>query len=211
MKHKPYIGAVAVLGDMAVEATEECAIPDYGAVKNFELPNCTRTTFSGVINQYKNLFCNIRTREKTTRAYHIPTKGQPICVPPRRVPAHYRDKVEHQINEMLEQGIITQSSSPWMAPAVFVPKKSGDLRICIDYRELKQATKDAYPLPLPDEVQDCLAGSTIFSTLDLQSGYWQVPVRQEDQEKAAFCPDPRMRLYQFRQMPFDLTGAPSSF
>ena len=105
-------------------------------------------------------------------------------MPPRRVPAHYRDKVERQINEMLEQGIITQSSSPWMAPAMFVPKKSGDLHICIDYRELnKQTTKDAYPLPLPDEVQDRLAGSTIFSTLDLQSGYWQVPVRQEDQEK----------------------------
>ena len=196
VKHKLHIGAVAVLGDMTIEATEECAIPDYGAVKNFELPNCTRTTFSGVINQYKNLFCNIP--GKTTWAYHhIPTKGQPIRVPPRRVPAHYREKVEHQINEMLEQGIITQSSSPWMAPAVFVPKKSGDLRICIDYRELnKQTTKDAYPLPLPDEVQDRLAGSTIFSTLDLQSGYWQVPVRQEDQEETAFCPGPRMGLYQ---------------
>ena len=112
-KHKPHIGTVDVLGDMAVEATEECAIPDYGAVKNFELPNCTKITFSGVINQYKNLFCNIP--GKTTQAYHhIPTKGQPICVPPRRVPVHYRDKVECQINEMLAE-----------APAVFVPKKSG--------------------------------------------------------------------------------------
>jgi len=210
VKHKPHIGAIAVLGDTAVESTEECAIPDYGAVKNFELPNCTKIT-SDVINQYKHLFCNIP--GKTTWAYHhIPTKGQPIRVPPRRVPAHYHGEVERQINEMLEQGIITQSSSPWMAPAVFVPKKSGDLHICIDYRELnKQTTKDAYPLPLPDEVQDCLAGSTIFSTLDLQSGYWQLPVRQEDQEKTAFCPGPGMGLYQFCQMSFGLTGAPSSF
>ena len=75
-----------------------------------------------------------------------------------------------------------------MAPAVFVPKKSGDLRICIDYRELnKQTTKDAYPLPFPDKVQDRLAGSTIFSTLDLHSGYWQLPVKHKDQEKIAFC------------------------
>ena len=211
VKHKPHIGAVAVLGDTTVEATEECAIPDYGAVKNFELPNAVTTTFSNIINQYKHLFCT--TPGKTSRAYHhIPTKGHPIRVPPRRVPAHYRSEVERQINEMLEQGIITPSSSPWMAPAVFVPKKSGGLRICIDYRELnKQTTKDAYPLPLPDEVQDRLAGSTIFSTLDLQSGYWQLPVRQEDQEKTAFCPGPGMGLYQFCHMPFGLTGAPSSF
>ena len=167
VKQKPHGGAIAVLGDTAVEATEECAIPDYGAVKNFELPNDTNLTFSSVINQYKQLFCT--TPGKTSWAYHhIPTKGHPIRVPPRRVPAHYCSEVERQINEMLEQGIITQSSSPWMAPAVFVPKKSGELCICIDYRELnKQTTKDAYPLPLPDEVQDRLAGS---STLDLHSG-----------------------------------------
>ena len=74
---------------------------------------------------------------------------------------------------MLEQGVITESSSPWMAPAVFVPKMSGELRICIDYRQLnKQTVKDAYPLPLPDEVQDKLSGCTVFITLDLHSGYW---------------------------------------
>jgi hypothetical protein len=71
--------------------------------------------------------------------------------------------------------------------------------------------KDAYPLPLPDEVQDRLAGSTIFSTLDLQSGYWQLPVNKSDQEKTAFCPGPGIGLYQFCRMPFGLTGAPSSF
>ena len=89
-------------------------------------------------------------------------------------------------------------------------KKLGDLCICIDYRELnKQTTKDAYPLPLPDEVQDRLAGSTVFSTLDLQSGYWQLPVKYENQEKTAFYPGPGMGLYQFCQMPFGLTGAPA--
>jgi len=91
---------------------------------------------------------------------------------------------------MLEQGIIEESSSPWMAPVVFVLKKSGDLRMCIDYRELnKRTTKDAYPLPLPDEVQDQLSGS-----LDLQSGYWQLPVSPSDHHKTAFCPGPCMGL-----------------
>ena len=99
-----------------------------------------------------------------------------------------------------------------MAPAVFVPKKSGELRICIDYRELnKKTTKDAYPLPLPDDVQDQLLGSTVFSTLDLHSGYWQLPVNPSNQPKTAFCPEPGLGLFQFKQMPFGLTGAPSSF
>ena len=99
---------------------------------------------------------------------------------------------------MLEQGIIEQSSSSWMAPAVFVPKKSDDLRLCIDNSELnKKTTKNAYPLPLPDEVQDRLSGSTIFSTLDLQSGYWQLSVSPTDCQKTAFCPGPGMGLYEF--------------
>ena len=97
-------------------------------------------------------------------------------------------------------------------PAVFVKKKTGDIRLCVDYRELnKRTTRDAYPLPLPDEVQDWLAGSSIFSTLDLQSGYWQLPVNPSDKEKTAFCPGPGMGLFQFNRMPFGLTGAPSSF
>ena len=103
------------------------------------------------------------------------------------------------------------SSSPWLAPAVYVPKKSGELRICIDYRELNKRTmKDAYTLPLPDEVQDRLAGAKIVSKLDLQSGYWQLPV-QEDRLKTAFCPGPGMGLYEFCRMPFGVTGGPSSF
>ena len=91
-------------------------------------------------------------------------------------------------------------------------KKTGDLRLCVDYRELnKKTTRDAYPLPLPDEVQDHLAKSAVFSTLDLQSGYWQLLVSIKDQEKTAFFLGPRMGVYQFCRMPFGLTGAPASF
>ena len=136
-------------------------------------------------------------------------RQEPLLGCPRIASQHIIGRNEKQINTMLEQGIIEESSNPWMAPAVFVPKKSGEIRMCIDYRELN--TKDAYPLPLPDEVQDRLAGSTIFSTLDLQSGYWQLPVNKSDREKTAFCPGPGMGLYQFCRMPFGLIGAPSSF
>ena len=113
---------------------------------------------------------------------------------------------------MLTQGVIKKSSSPWMAPTVFVPKKSRELRICVDYRPLnKQTVKDSYPLPLPDEVQDCLTKAAVFSTLDLHSGYWQLLIAEADQPKTAFCLGPGMGLYKFCHMPFGLSGAPGSF
>ena len=85
-----------------------------------------------------------------------------------------------------------------MAPAVFVMKKTGEIRLCADYRELNRKTaRDAYPLPRPDKVQDQLAQSTVFSTLDLQSGYWQIPVHPNDWPKMAFSPGPGMGLFQF--------------
>ena len=210
VKHKPPVNCVAATLD-ASDVTIDCAIPDYGAKQQFDLPYCESAEFSAVVSEYQDLFST--TPGYTSLAYHyIPTQGPPIRVPPRRVPAHYRTEVERQIQQMLEQGVITESSSPWMAPAVFVPKKSGELRICIDYRQLnKQTVKDAYPLPLPDEVQDRLAGCMVFTTLDLHSGYWQLPVAPHDQLKTAFCPGPGMGLYQFCRMPFGLTGAPGSF
>ena len=98
-----------------------------------------------------------------------------------------------------------------MAPAVFVKNKSGEIRLCMDYRELnKRTTKDTYPLPSPDVVQDRLAGLTIFSTHDLQNGFWQMPVHRQDQDKTAFCPGLGMGLFNFLRKPFGLTGAPSS-
>ena len=148
----------------------------------------------------------------TLDCHYISTKGPPIRVPPRRIPGHYHQEVVRQIELMLTQGVIKESSSPWMAPTVFVPKKSGELRICVDYRALnKQTVKDSYPLPFPDKVQDRLTNAAVFSTLDLHSGYWQLPVAEADQLKTAFCPGPGMGLYQFCCMPFGLSGAPASF
>ena len=179
--------------------------------EQYELPVSTNRTFASVVDQYKILFRS--TPGSTSVAFHnIPTKGSATRVPPRRVPAHFHNEVERQIDHMLKQGVIEESSGPWMAPAVFIPKKSGELRICIDYRELnKQSIRDSYPLPLPDEVQDHLAGSKFFSTLDLHSGYWQLPVAPADREKTAFCPGPGMDLYQFYRMSFSLSGTPGSF
>ena len=128
--------------------------------------------------------------------HYIPTAGSPVKIPTRHVPAHFKEEMETQIQSMLDNNIIEPSNSPWMPPAVFVKKKTGDIRLCIDYRALnKRTTHDTYLLPLPDEVQ----------------GYWQLPVNPSDKEKTAFCPGPGMGLFQINRMPFGLMGAPSSF
>jgi len=126
---------------------DECSIPLFNAETSYDFPNCENESLASVITEYNTGMSN-------ETQHYIHTTGSPAQVPPRCVPVHYRE-VEAQIQQMLEQGIIEESSSPWMVPAVFVKKKSGELRICVDYRELnKKTTKDAYPLPLPDEVQN---------------------------------------------------------
>ena len=203
--------AAVIAEDPSANMIDECSVPKYGDPPQFHLPCSTDPEIDLLLTEYKDLFGTIP-GATTVAHHHIPITGNPVRVPPRRVPAHFKEEVERQIQQMLQRGIIEESTSPWMSPAVFVRKKSGDIRLCIDYRELNKKTqKDVYPLPLPDEVQDKLSGSTIFSTLDLHSGYWQLPVNPEDCYKTAFCPAPGMGLFQFRRMPFGLTGAPSSF
>ena len=118
---------------------------------------------------FKDLFC--KSPGITVGDEHDnPTTRNPVKVPPHRVPAHYRDEVECQI-EMLDLDIIEESSRPWMAPAVFMEKKSGEICLYMDYQELnRKTTKDVYPLSLPDEVHNRLVGSTVFSTLEFQRG-----------------------------------------
>jgi len=140
-------------------------------------------------------------------AYYSCTTGNPVKRPPRRIPGNYPAEVLQLINTMLLQGIIEPSSIPWMAPDVFVRKKNGKVHLCVDYRELnKRTVKGAYPLPRPDEVQ---MGCTVFSTLDLRSGYWQLPVHSKDQSNTAFCPGHEFDFFQFCRI--GVSGAPSSF
>ena len=111
---------------------------------------------------------------------------------------------------MLNAGIIEPSSSAWSSPIVFVTKKDGSIRYCIDYRKLNEVSrKDSYPLPRIDDSLDALRGSKWFSCLDLASGYWQVMMDPKDKDKTAFVTT--HGFYQFKVMPFGLCNAAATF
>ena len=111
---------------------------------------------------------------------------------------------------MLKEGVIRHSSSPWSSPLVMVKKKDGSWRVCVDYHKLNSMTHcDAYPLPRIDATLDSLGDCSLFTTLDLASGYWQVEVAEPDKEKTAFST--ARGHFEFNVMPFGLTNTPATF
>ncbi|GKE24023.1 putative reverse transcriptase domain-containing protein, partial [Tanacetum coccineum] len=119
-------------------------------------------------------------------------------------------ELSDQLQELSDKGFIRPNSSPWGAPVLFVKKKDGSFRMCIDYRELNKLTvKNPYPLPRIDDLFDQLQGSSVYSNIDLQSGYHQLRVREEDILKTAFRT--RYGHYEFQVMPFSLMNAPAVF
>ena len=141
----------------------------------------------------------------------IETEGPPLRQPYRRQnPAVHREEMA-QVQQMLSSGVIRPSNSPWASPVVMVKKKDGSLRFCVDFRQLNAATiKDAHPIPRIDDLLDALQGARWFSTLDLKSGYWQVPIQEQDKEKTAFRTSSG-QLFEFNQVPFGLCNAPATF
>ena len=114
---------------------------------------------------------------------------RPIRQPPHRLGPEKEAEAEKQIQELLNKGLIKPASGDWGSSVLLVRKKDNSWRFCIDYRRLNSVTQqDAYPLPWIDESLDALAGSQFFSTLDLISGYWQVPPDSNAREKSAFNP-----------------------
>nr|GEX22333.1 putative reverse transcriptase domain-containing protein [Tanacetum cinerariifolium] len=155
------------------------------------------------------------------KVVHIPLDGEsliiqgdqraaPVVRAPYRLAPSEIQELSDQLQELADRGFIRPSTSPWGAPVLFVKKKDGSFRMCIDYRELNKITvKNRYPLPRINDLFDQLQGSRVYSKIDLRSGYHQLRVRNDGIPKTAFRT--RYRHYEFQVMPFGLTNAPAVF
>jgi hypothetical protein len=134
----------------------------------------------------------------------------PIYKTPYRMATLELAELKEQIKELVEKGFIHPSSSLWGAPVIFVPKKDVTQSLCVDYRALNEVTiKNKYPLPRIDDLFDQLRGGSVFTKIDLRSGYHQLKIRECDIPKNAFVS--RYGLYEYMVMSFGLTNAPANF
>ena len=173
-----------------------------------------KTKFRALLIKFKDAFSKHPKDIGTTPLIeHTIDTGDatPIKIPPRRIPISKLKQAEQEMAEMADRQIIEPSDSAWCSPVVLINKPDGSLRFCIDYRRLNEKTiKSGQPINRIDDSLDALAGATLFSVLDLRSGYWNVNIAEKDRPKTAFA-IPGSGLWQFRKMPFGLCNAPSTF
>jgi transposase InsO family protein len=182
-----------------------------GPVGQLEVAAVVEPTLKEVLEEMKEVFnakigtCTVKSR------HHIPlTTSQPVVEHLRRTSGKQDKIISRMLQEMLDEGVIEGSKSEYASAVVLARKKDNSWRFCVDYRKLNAITrKDPYPLPRIDEILDSLGEARVMSKMDLQSGFWQIPVAEEDRHKTAFVT--KEGTFQFKRMPFGLTGAPATF
>jgi hypothetical protein len=141
------------------------------------------------------------TGEKTGVTIDLKPGTEPIARTPYRMSTPESQELKMQLKELLDLGLIRPSVSPWGAPVIFIRRKDGSWRLCIDYRQLNKATiKNQYPLPRINDLFDQMKGATVFSKIDLRSGYHQLRIKEDDIPKTAF--KTRFGHYEFTVFPF---------
>ena len=205
-------GQVAAISN-ATDSSRVVEVMEALRVRMADLGQEETAALCALVSEYHHLFALTPAElGRTSWVTHNINTGEhpPIKQHPRRIPFSLRRTLDQLVDEMLDQGVIAPSSSPWASPVVLVSKKDGSTRFCVDYRKLNAITKlDVYPLPRIDDSLDLLAGTQYFTSLDLASGYWQVGMEESSQEKTAFTT--HRGLYEFQVMPFGLCNAPATF
>ena len=174
------------------------------------VPEWLRERFRRMLNKYSKLWDGTLSEISTTvyRIELVP-ETRPIAQALYRAGLKAREIEDVEVQKMLEAGVNEPAQSEWASPVLLVPKPDGSMRFCEEYRRLNAVTvKDTYPLPRMDECLDSLGDTKVFSALDAISGYWQMPIPENDRDKTAFsCSG----LYRFSRMPFGLTNSPATF
>jgi len=149
--------------------------------------------------------------ELCTHRIYIKERARPVCQPQRKMNPNLREIVKEELQNFLDAGFIYPiSDSEWVSLLVIVPKKNGKGRVCVDYRVLNKATqKDHFPLPFIDQVLDSLSRKKFFSFLDGFSGYNQIRIAPQDQDKTTFISP--WGTFSYRVLPFGLCNAPATF
>lgn len=180
---------------------------------NPNLRPAERQALVGLLKEYKDRFAWDTTQIGRTNVCELGidlVDDTPIHQPPYRVSHKEREVIRSQVTEMLDRGVIQPSKSAYASPVVLVKKKDGDWRFCVDYRQLNERLiSNVYPLPLIEDILTYLNGCKWFTTLDMNSGYWQIPIKVQDRHCTAFItPD---GLWEFTVTPFGLKTSPAVF
>jgi len=213
------ISEVKVLSEEAGSETREGKSDDNEAISDLvaklpeELTAQQREAGASLLRRFGDIMsCNEYDIGCTPLIEHRLDTGdhRPIRQPLRRQPLAHQEIIDKQVEEMRRHVIIKPASSPWASNVVLVRKIDGSLRFCVYYRAVNNVTyQDTYPLPRIDSCLDALHGAKWFTTLDLRSGYYSIPVSLPDRDKTAFVT--RRGCWRFTVMPFGLTCAPSVF
>lgn len=178
-----------------------------------KVPDAHKERLLELLNRFRNCFAfdmqELGLTDITEMTIRL-SDETPVTYKPYRLPFSERALVREMVGEMIANNIIRESHSAYASPIVLVRKKNNEYRLCVDYRALnKKTVKDSYPMPVIDDQLDRLSGQTIFTSLDLASGYYQIPVQESSRHLTAFItPDGH---YEYTRMPFGLVNAPAVF